>query len=485
MMSDPCAAIIAVLDVGKTNVRLNAITCNGTIAETLCVENGVLAGPPWRHHDLAELGVWIFSSLATLSRRHPLETVVCTGHGSGGVLVGADPDDEDGVALPMIDYEQTLPDAIAIAYPPMAGSFRDRGSMIMHGATHQARQLLWMETAEPERFARARAFLCLPQYWAWRLTGVTSAEATSLGAQSHLWNVADGHLTPIVAARGWQRLMPDFRAAWARLGPVRAPLVRRFGLSRNLGVLTGIHDSSANFYRYQAAGLADVLLVSTGTWIVGMSAAASLDRLREETGMTINSDVYGRPVAGALTMGGREFAHVAGATDGQAIDLPDVLRLVERGTMALPTFGADDGFFPGSAGRGEIIGPPPETAAERKALATLYSALLTVECCDALDPKGRAVLDGSYLREPIYARLVSALRDEGETFFNLDAYGVATGSALLAEHGSDRASETLALERPGALAQTTAASLRAYRGRWRKAAGAHLSSSPSLKKAQT
>ncbi|MBB3977591.1 sugar (pentulose or hexulose) kinase [Rhizobium azooxidifex] len=484
MPADAFAATVAVLDIGKTNIKLSAVTRDGVIAETLSVANAVRSGPPWRHHDLEGIGDWVFSGLAPLSRRHPLDTFVATGHGSGAVLVGPDPDDGCGVALPMIDYEQPLPDAIDRAYRPLAGSFRDRGSMIMHGATHQARQLLWMETAEPERFARARWFLCSPQYWAFRLTGVAAAEATSRGAQSHLWNTPDARPAPIVTARGWQRLMPEFVPAWASLGTVRPVLAARFGLPSGLRVLTGIHDSSANFYRYQAAGLADAAVVSTGTWIVGMSAATPLDSVREESGMTINSDVFRNPVAGALTMGGREFSHVAGETDREPVDLALALRLVERGTMALPTFGADDGFFPGSAGRGKIVGPPPETAAQRKALATLYMALLTVECLDALQAKDRAVLDGSYLREPLYARLVSAFRGGGETLFNLDAYGVATGTALLASHGSSRARDSLALERPDPL-PGAAALLGAYRARWREAVHCQFPSSVPSRKART
>ena len=469
MKADASDATVAVLDVGKTNVKLNAMTAAGGIVETISLPNPVRPGPPWRHHDLAALGDWVFSGLAAFSGRHPLECFVSSGHGSGGVLVGPDPDDGDGTALPMIDYEQPLPEDVRAAYVGLSGTFRDRGSAIMHASTHPARQMLWMETAEPERFARARWFLSTPQYWAWRLTGVAASEATCLGAQSHLWNTPDARPAPIVAARGWRRLMPDFAPAWQSLGTVRETLAARFGLPRDLRVLTGIHDSSANYYRYQAAGLGEAAIVSTGTWIVGMCGTTALDRLDESRNMTINSDVFGKPVAGALTMGGREFSHVASATDDRPADPALALALMERGTMALPAFGEDDGFFPGSAGHGRIAGPPPQTAGERKALALLYIALLTVECLEVLGAGHRAVLDGSHLRDPLYARLVAAFRPGAETLFNLDAYGVATGTALLASHGSSRARDSLALDRPEPLPGAQAA-FETYRARWHEAA---------------
>ncbi len=153
---DGTFAQVAVLDIGKTNVKLNAVTKSGQVLESLSVCNTVLAGPPWRHHDLEGLSTWVFSSLAELARRHPLDSFLATGHGSGGMLVGADPDAGDGTVLPMIDYEQPLASAIRDGYAPYAGSFFDRGSAIMLGATHQARQMYWMQKAHPEAFAKAR-----------------------------------------------------------------------------------------------------------------------------------------------------------------------------------------------------------------------------------------------------------------------------------------------------------------------------------------
>lgn len=469
MAEQPAGASICVLDIGKTNVKLNAMTVAGDVLETLAIANPTRAGPPWRHHDLEGLSDWVFDELSNLSRRHKIGTFVATAHGSGGVLVGDDPDQGDGAVLPMIDYEQPLPLEVLDAYAPLAGSFHDRGSAVMHGATHQARQLLWMEMAEPERFSAGRAFLCLPQYFAWKMTGIAVSEPTCLGAQSHLWNIPDDRPTPIVVARNWQRLLPPFRPAWSTLGKVRPALASRFALPPSLDVLTGIHDSSANFYRYQAAGLSDAAILSTGTWIVGMSAKTPLDGLNEAAGMTINSDVFAQPVAGALAMGGREFVRVGGVSAGPATHAQTAIGLMARGTMALPSFGEGDGFFPGSAGQGCIVGPEPQNDHERRALGLIYMALLSVECLEALQAYGTAVLDGSYLKDPLFARLVQAFRGEAETLFNLDAYGVATGAALLASHDKSLASQGLHLSRPEPL-EAPHDLITTYHQDWRRAA---------------
>lgn len=426
---------IAVLDVGKSNVKLSACDADGHVVETLSTPNPVLPGPPWRHHNLKALNIWVLAGLTDLGARHPLAHFVASGHGSGGVLVGDDPDaGGDGAVLPMVDYEQPLPEGLAEDYAPLAGDFLDRGSAVMMAATHTARQMFWAERDCPDAFARARWCLGIPQYWAWRLTGVAVSEATILGAQSHLWNVARARWSPIVAARGWGRLMPPFARASDDLGEVRAALVAR-GVPK-MRVHAGVHDSSANFHRYRAAGMEGLCVISTGTWIVGLADRMDLSRLHEARGMTCNADVAGAPVGGALTMGGREYAAVVGAQPEGATADPAVLaRLIARGTMALPSFGKNDGQFPGTAGKGRIVGPAPEGAAERHALAVLYVAALTLECGNRLDPDRLWVLDGSFLRDPAFAALVAALRPGRETRVHPESYGIAAGAAALCAEG--------------------------------------------------
>jgi sugar (pentulose or hexulose) kinase len=462
------AGTVAVLDVGKSNVKLSACTADGHVCETLTSPNAVLPGPPWRHHDLAAQNAFVLAGLAALADRHPLAHFVASGHGSGGMLVGDDPDqDGTGLALPMIDYEQPLPPGVGAAYAPQSGEFFDRGSAVMMAATHTARQMYWAETAEPAAFARARWCLGIPQYWAWRLTGRAVSESSILGAQSHLWNVRDQCWAPIVKARGWSHLMPPFARAADDVGPVRPELARRFGLPP-LHVHAGAHDSSVGFFRYQVAGLKDFVLVSTGTWIVCMADRTDLARLDETLGMTCNADMEGAPLGGALTMGGREYAAVAGDQTGDALAATATLsRLVAQGTFALPTFGSNDGQFPGSAGKGRIIGPPPVGAGERHALAVLYCALLALTCGSMLDPARPWVLDGSFLRDPAFAGLIGALRPGQKTSVAPESYGIASGAALLCRPPGivplDLA-EARPLNVPG---------LTDYAARWRALAGAN------------
>jgi sugar (pentulose or hexulose) kinase len=459
------AASIAVLDCGKTNLKVLAAAATGEIVENISAANPLAEGPPWRHHDLKAAGAWLFAELSRLSRRHPIAHVVPVGHGSGGVLALSDPDEAgDGAALPMMDYEQLMPGEIDALYASLAGGFAERGSAIMMGSTHQARQLLRMEIEAPEAFAKARHYLNLPQYWAWRLSGVAVSEISMMAAQSHFWKVPEARFARIVAARGWARLFPPFAPAWTALGPVRPALARRFGLPTGLVVHTGAHDSSASFYRYQAAGLSDFTLVSTGTWIVALTDRADLARPEESLGRSLNADLSGRPVAGALSMGGREFDHIAGGAPGPA-RAEEIARMIARGTMALPSFGTNEGQFPGSAGRGRFAGPPPAEPAERRALAVIQAALLTWVCAASLGSAPNLVLDGTFLAEPLFAPLVAALRPGLRTEVSSERAGVAAGAALLPGHFARTAPVPLGLRSAEALPRDLAA-FPDYARRW-------------------
>lgn len=453
---------VAVLDIGKSNVKLSAFGADGLALETLSTPNVVHDGPPYRHHDLAGLENWLLDGLRALGERHAIDAVVVCAHGSGGVLVGA-----DGPAMPMIDYEQPVPEDVGRAYRGIAGPYRERGSAIMLGAAHLARQMLWLEMRWPDAFSRAVAFLATPQYWAWRLSGVLSGEVTSLAAQSHLWTPAEGRYSRIVSERGWRSLMPPMRRAWETLGPLAPGLAARTGLSPDTRVLCGVHDSSANFYRYQAAGLRDFTVVSTGTWIVTLTDRSGIDLDRERPAHSCNADVFGRPVPCVLAMGGREFAAVAKDAAGPASAgaLKDILR---TGTFALPSFGSDEGLFPGTARRGRLEGPLADEMPARFTLAVLYSALLTAECVENLPASSTVVLDGSFVSDPLYCRLVAALLPGRRVLASGDRNGTATGAALLAAHEERRAPAPLSLLPPETAALPD---LSSYRADWRARIG--------------
>ncbi|MGP1397094.1 MAG: FGGY-family carbohydrate kinase [Inquilinaceae bacterium] len=456
---------VAVIDLGKTNLKLMLIDAEGRILADERADNRPVAGPPYLHVDTDRVWHWILGALKLLSGRARVRAIVPCTYGSTAALV----DDGGALALPIMDYEADPPDAVKDAYAAIAPPFAEVFAPINPGGLTLARQFTWQETAFDDAFARTRLILPYAQYWAWRLCGVAAAEVTLLGAQTHLWAPKTGDFASIAKDRGWAALFPPLRAPWDVLGTIRPDLAAATGLAPDVSVLCGIHDSNANFLRYRAAGLDDVTLMSTGTWLINFNAAYPLDRLAPERDTAANVDATGRPVACSRFMIGREYGALAGPRGTPDPTAGDIADLIAAGTMALPSFSDSGGPFPGTGGKGRIDGPPPETATARTALATLYAALMSSVAIDLIGSTGPVAIDGGFAANAPYGRLVAALRPGQEVRASTAAEGTALGAALLwgwAERTEPARLDLTAVEPFGI------SGLTAYAAEWRRRAEA-------------
>lgn len=421
------AAPIAVLDIGKTNLKLLVASDDGWPLETLSIPNTANASDPYLSHDLAGLETWFLDALAKVSQRHAIGAVIATAHGCGAVLV-----DGDRPVLPMMDYDAVSPPAIDEAYRRIAPAYREVFCGIGAGAMRLAKQLLWQECAFPAEFARAKTYLTTAQFFTLRLGGRAASEISQLAAQGHIWDLVRHQPSSIMRERGWAHLLPQRAPAGAVLGTVSAAVAKRTGLARSTEILCGVHDSNANLFRYKAAGMADASILSTGTWMIGFQRDLNPDKLDANSAMVLNIDVDGENVPSTLTMTGREYDLIRKEKSAaDAAVLAALPKLVARRTLALPSFVGDDGLFPGAAHRGRIIGPAPETPAEWQGLAVLYAAFSANRCLDSLGSSKRIIIDGGFAANLPFARALAALRPSQEISVSQSRDGTALGAALL------------------------------------------------------
>ena len=425
-MTEP-ADRVAILDLGKTNIKVVIATEDGTPVEILSFPNAPLTTRYYLAIDLPRIQELVLDALSELGKRHQIRAIVGTAHGCGGVLV-----DENGPVLPAMDYEAQAPDWLADAYAEIAPSYFEVFCSVSSGAMRPAQGMLWQSREFPAEFQRAKHFLLTPQYFAHWLGGRPATEISSLAAQCHLWNPLKGEFPPIVARQGWQKLFPAFAKAGEALGTIAPWVVKRTGLVPSVEVLAGAHDSNANLYRYKAAGMASHTVLSTGTWMIGFNRGRPLEGFIEARAMVANVDVDGEPIASTLTMTGREYAILAGdkpVSDSRALNLvPDILA---RGTIALPSFVDDDGAFPKSGGNGKITGPQPNSPEERGAVAALYAAFSANLCLDVLGSTTPIVIDGGFATNQAFGHLLAALRPNQPVSMSRSKDGTALGAGLL------------------------------------------------------
>ena len=88
------------------------------------------------------------------------DAISITAHGASGTLLR-----EDGLALPVLDYEFRYPAEIESAYrsrirPPFSETFSPR----LPGGLNLGAQFHYQKTAFPEAFAEVRTIVTYPQY---------------------------------------------------------------------------------------------------------------------------------------------------------------------------------------------------------------------------------------------------------------------------------------------------------------------------------
>lgn len=415
---------VAVLDIGKTNIK--AVVVDVAVGREVAARtkpNKVLTDGPYPHFDVDGIFAFFLESLKQLNAEFGFEAISITAHGASGALLG-----EDGLALPVLDYEFRYPAEIDKAYDAIRPSFRETFSPRLPGGLNLGAQLHYQKTTFPDAFRKVRTIVTYPQYWGWRLTGVAATEVTSLGCHTDLWLPRVGLFSSLVDSLGIAGKLAPVRRPSDLLGYVTAEIAGRIGLAQAVPVYCGIHDSNASLLPHLLQREAPFAVVSTGTWVVIFAVGGDLDHLDPGRDTLANVDARGRAVPSARFMGGREFEILTG---GQGAATPEaVARVVEEGICLTPSVVPGCGPYPRAEHR--IVNAHERLDAnETYVAASLYAALMTRTCLDLTGAAGPIVVEGPFARNRLYVEALAraigrpAIAVAGST-------GTSVGAALLA-----------------------------------------------------
>jgi sugar (pentulose or hexulose) kinase len=447
---------VAVIDIGKTNIKLALFAPDGALLWERSTPNRVLPGPPYPHADVASIWSFLIAALLDANAAHPIDAIVPTTHACAGAFV-----DGEDLVLPVMDYEFGGVDEIEPFYATLRPPYSETLSPKLPMGLNLGKQIAWQRARFPEAFAKAKHYLTYPQYWSWRLSGVAASEVTMQGAHTDLWAPLRRRPSSLAAALDLPSLMAPFRSAWDRLGAVKPEVAARTGLSGQTNVLCGVHDSNASLLPHLASREPPFTIVSTGTWVILMAPGLGLGRLNEADDMLANVDVEGRPTACARFMGGREYAEIVGDAHGNP-DEASLARIVTSEVMALPCFAAQGGPF--ASRKGEVRGQVAPT--DRPALATLYIALMSDLMLTRLGANaGDLIIEGSFAGNGAFCHLLVAMRLSQRVFVGSDAAGTARGAALLAQWPIKK----MVTARQNTVLSRDIESLTAYKTAWLKA----------------
>lgn len=416
---------VAVIDVGKTNAKLVLVDAEtGMEVASRSMRNNVVAqGGPYPHYDVDALWEFFARCLADFARSPGFDAISVTAHGASAALLG-----ENGLAMPVIDYEHAYPQVVRSAYNALRPDFAETRSPYLSGGLNVGAQIHYQKTQFPALFASVKTIVTYAQYWVWRLTGVAANEVTSLGCHTDLWNPARREYSSLIDSLELRPLMAPIRSAFDKIGDLSESVSGEIGIEHAVPVYCGIHDSNATLLPHLLGRKSPFSVVSTGTWVVSFAVGGKLDDLDPNRDTLANVDAFGNPVPSARFMGGREFDIL---TDGCPVEVDaDVLaRVIGDGIMVLPSVVQGSGPYP--AREATWVGGKPHSAAEKSAAASLYTALMTDACLRLIGAAGPTVVEGPFARNRIYLAALKSLT--GRDVVALPgSTGTSSGAALLA-----------------------------------------------------
>ena len=418
---------VAVLDVGKTNVKLALVDLQDlSEIEVLSRPNAVINTGRWPHYDIDAHWQFFVDGLGKLQASHGIDAISVTTHGVCCVFL----DTGGELAAPVLDYEHKGIEETADAYNLVRPSFAETGSPRLNLGLNLGSQLFWQFTKWPDLYDRVASILTYPQYWAYRLTGVQSCEVTSLGCHTDLWLPGEGQVSQLVDHLGLSGRFAPIRNAGESLGTILPDLAGQTGIAPDTPVYCGIHDSNASLLPHLADRTPPFSVVSSGTWTIIMSVGGNASALDPVRDTLMNVNAYGDPVPSARFMGGREYELLMG---GAVVAKGDegLGEILSAGIMLLPSVVPEFGPYQGR--RAKWVGTEPgEATAERQQAVSLYLALMTATCLELTGHKGDIVVEGPFARNETYLRMLSAAAN-APVAPCLSNTGTSIGAALLAD----------------------------------------------------
>ncbi|RWC43424.1 FGGY-family carbohydrate kinase [Mesorhizobium sp.] len=416
---------VAVIDIGKTNAKVALVDLADMREVALRrMANAPVADGPYPHHDVELLWSFIVDSLAGINREQRIDTISITAHGATGVLVDA----AGELALPVLDYEFTGPDAVAQDYDAIRPAFAETGTPRLPVGLNLGAQFFWQQRNFPAEFAEAAAILMYPQYWAFRLTGVAANEVTSLGCHTDLWNPWKADFSSLVDRMQWRGLMAPVRQAKDRLGPILPALAKGTGLDPQTPVFCGLHDSNASLLPHLLSDRPPFSVVSTGTWVVSMAVGGNKIALDPARDTLVNVNALGDPVPSARFMGGREFSRLTeGQSEGWTEE--DVATVLAGKTSLLPSTQQGSGPFPHHTAA--WLDADGINNGQRFAAISFYLALMTATCLDLIGADGPIIVEGPFARNRLFTQMLAAATARA-VIASEAATGTSIGAALLA-----------------------------------------------------
>jgi L-fuculokinase len=269
-------AVIAILDVGKTNKKLLLFDTHYKLVfeKTDCLEE-TKDEDGFPCEDVRALTLWVENTLAEITTSTEFEIKAINFSAYGASLVHLNKHGE--VITALYNYIKPFPAGLQEKFYEENGG-RDEFSRItaspVLGNLNSGMQLYRLKKEQPEVFSKIATSVHLPQYISYLVTGKAYAEITSIGCHTNLWNFERQEYHPWVRREGLGEKFPPI----SRGSDVVAPEENFNPMEAGIG----LHDSSSALIPYLIAFREPFILLSTGTWCISLNPFDHSPLTREE-----------------------------------------------------------------------------------------------------------------------------------------------------------------------------------------------------------
>ena len=412
---------IAVIDVGKTNVKVALVNLElFEEQQIVSMPNISVSSGQLLTFNTRQIWKFICHSLRELRSNFLIEGISITTHGAAAVLVM-----QDGTYLEPLDYEDHTINSIADEYSKIRPNFEETGSPHLANGLNIGSQLYLQFKKDPTIREKLKHVVTYPQFWGWKLTGKFATDFTSLGCHTDLWSPKNGDFSNLLSTLKIEGKIPFPKKPNELLGTVNAPITANGDIPSIL-VSVGIHDSNASLVPHLLSQTSPFSVISTGTWVVVLSVGGKKIQLDPTKDTLLNVNLFGKETPSARFMGGREFEIEAGFGKPSQKDFE---KMIEDDLILLPSIINDVGPFQKCEPQWYPY-VPEKNSGLRNLVTSYYLALMTCECLKQIGHKGKIILEGPFTKNLYFMNMLSVIT-KTKILVSKSTTGTTIGASML------------------------------------------------------
>ena len=137
------------------------------------------------------------------------------------------------------------------------------------GRGMNALQIRWMRDNEPENFQKTAMFLSVPDYIAYKMTGIAALDLSNVGI-NQLGDIREGKYDPqlLEFAGITEKQLPKIAPSGKVIGKLTPEAAKELGLNPDCVLVSGAHDQYAVALGAGAVNDGDILIGSGTCWVV-------------------------------------------------------------------------------------------------------------------------------------------------------------------------------------------------------------------------